>query len=165
MSHSLLSRLSRLSRLSHVGRRGLIALLAALLVVAGLSATAWASGSGDGSEGPVATDQAGHLIIWSSSPNTQVDPDVVVPEQYKDTLFTAVSWTPTGYVVAQKADGALVGWGRTAYSDIWDAIPAGLSDVKMLAITNHSAFAVTQDGDLVSWGNGSDGLLSVPESA
>jgi hypothetical protein len=69
----------------------------------------------------------------------------------------------SGYAGAVTRDGRVLTWGKRRAFPTPLNVPAGLSGVKQLAITQYSAAALKQDGSVVAWGLSDFGEADVPE--
>ncbi|WP_141003890.1 hypothetical protein [Nocardioides humi] len=92
-------------------------------------------------KGTAAVTADGDLFVWGDPSVVEVD---AAPVGLTDVASVSLR---LGGGVALKRDGSVVGWGENGI----DAPPTGLS-AKAVSVNNQSAYAVTTDGTLVSWG-------------
>lgn len=81
-----------------------------------------------------------------------------IPQGLKDVLDVATGGS--GFGLALKADGTVVGWGSNPGTN--PLVPEGLSDVVALAAGYQHAVAIKRNGTVVAWGDNSMGQTNVP---
>lgn len=110
------------------------------------------------SDAVLALTASGQVVGWGTNEfRLQQVPAAVAAEK-----VVQIAATNFGYVGAVTADGRVLVWGvRRARPTPLD-IPAGLSDVKQLALFQEAAVALKHDGTVVAWGDPTNGVTNVP---
>lgn len=101
-----------------------------------------------GSEATLALTTQGKVVGWGGGLyRLQRIPDAVNAQP-----IASITTNGGSYAGAVTRDGRVLTWGAKIAGPSVSNVPAGLSSVKQLAITNGNAIAVKSDGTVVTWG-------------
>jgi len=108
----------------------------------------------------LALTAAGTVVGWGQSPaRLELVPDAVRAATVAQIATNGADGT---YGAAVTAEGAVLTWGlKRSYPTPLD-VPAGLTGVTQVSLTDENAVALKSDGSVISWGNPAGGINDVP---
>ena len=137
-------------------------IIATLQVTTAEAAGAWARGGARptskidaGYHFSLTVRSDGRMALWGNSFNGNI---FDIPEELDDVVALAGG---EGHVLALKADGTVVAWGRNDEGQA--TVPEGLSNVIAIAAGQKHSLALKADGTVVAWGHNFNHQTEVPD--